>query len=134
MPCARDSAPSGVQYAIKDGQAPAAAEGRAAITWVQRRTRIFGIDAEICRVCSTAVRIMPRIEDPNVTEKSLTHPDAKKVEPEAAAQWSNAGVDGYDQAIQSAESPFILSPLGGRATATCLEEHRCSRWRPWLAR
>jgi hypothetical protein len=68
-----------------DPQEPTPAERRAAMTWAQRRKRVFGIDIETCPACSGAVRIMPKalamlagqalacIEDAAVIEKILAH-------------------------------------------------------------
>ena len=55
----------------------------AAMTWVQRLKRVFGIDIETCPACGGAMRIIACIEDPVVIEKILAHLDAKASEPEA---------------------------------------------------
>jgi hypothetical protein len=56
---------------------------RAAMTWAQRLKQVFGIDIETCPACDGTVRIIACIEDPDVIEKILAHPDAKAAEPEA---------------------------------------------------
>jgi hypothetical protein len=60
------------------------AERRAAMTWAQGLTRVFGIDIETCSVCGGAVRIIACIEDPVVIEKILAHLDAKAAAGRAA--------------------------------------------------
>jgi len=41
---------------------------------------VFGIDIHTCAACGGTVRIIPRIEDPNVIEKILAHLDQKTTE------------------------------------------------------
>ncbi len=72
----------GQQATTADPQAPTSAERRAAMTWAQRLRRVFGIDIATCPACGRAVRIIDCIEDPDVIEKILAHPDAKAPEPE----------------------------------------------------
>ncbi len=73
----------GQQATTADPQAPTSAERRAAMTWAQRLRRVFGIDIATCPACGRAARIIACIEDPDVIEKILAHPDAKAPEPEA---------------------------------------------------
>lgn len=54
------------------------------MTWAQRLKRVFGIDIETYPACGVAVRIIACIEDCVVTEKILTHLDAKAAEPESS--------------------------------------------------
>ena len=62
-------------------EAPTPAEGHASMTWAQRLKRVFGIDIEICPACGGAVRIIACIEDPDVIEKILVHPETGVREP-----------------------------------------------------
>jgi hypothetical protein len=39
--------------------APSPSERRAAMNWVQRLKRVFGIDIETCRECGGAVEVFP---------------------------------------------------------------------------
>mgnify|MGYP001547765154 CR=1 FL=1 len=64
-----------------DTEEPTPAERRAAMTWAQRLKRVFGIDIETCPACGGEVRIIARIEDPDVIEKILADLDAKASEP-----------------------------------------------------
>ena len=63
--------------ASEEGQEKTPAQRRAAMTWVQRLKRVFGIDIETCSACGGALRITACIEDPQVIEKILTHLDKK---------------------------------------------------------
>ena len=80
----RDMQGRGGQHPTRrDPEEPTPAERRAAMTWAQRLTRVFGIDMETCAACGGAVRIIACIEDAEVIEKILTHLDAKAAEPQA---------------------------------------------------
>ena len=50
------------------------------MTWAQRLKRVFGIDIQTCAPCGGAVRIIARIENPEVIEKILAHLDQKTTE------------------------------------------------------
>ena len=39
--------------------------------WAQRLKRVFGIDLETCPACAGGMRLIARIEDPEVIEKIL---------------------------------------------------------------
>jgi hypothetical protein len=56
------------------------------MTYAQRVKQILGIDIETCAACGRAVRIIARIEDPDVVADILTHLDAKVAEREAPRQ------------------------------------------------
>jgi len=44
-----------------------------AMSWAQRLKRVFNIDAEACRVCGAAARLIDWIEYPVVIRKILNH-------------------------------------------------------------
>jgi hypothetical protein len=71
-------------FVVLDREAPMPAEQRAAMTWVQRLKRVFGIDIETCSACAGAVRIIACTEGPRAIDKILSYPDAKAAEPQTA--------------------------------------------------
>ncbi len=48
-------------------------ERRAAMRWVQRLKRVFGIDVQTCAHCGGTMRIVASIEDPVVIKAILAH-------------------------------------------------------------
>lgn len=59
------------------------AERRVAMTWAQRRKRVFGIDMETCPARGGQMRIVACIEDPAVIEQFLAHLEGKGADGEA---------------------------------------------------
>ena len=58
-----------------EGEEETLSKRRASMSWAQRLKRVFNIDADTCRACGGAVRIIACIEDPVVIDKIRTHLD-----------------------------------------------------------
>ena len=54
------------------------AERHRAMTWAQRRKRVFGLEIATCEQCGGPVKVVASIEDPAVIAKILGHEAARE--------------------------------------------------------
>jgi len=70
---------SAKKISLNNNQKPSASHK--SLTWAERLKRVFKIDVSSCSRCGGEVNIIACIEDPELTEKILTHLNAKSDSP-----------------------------------------------------
>ena len=67
----------GSQKVAEDQNEKIPTQRHVAMTWTQRLKRVFNIDAETCRVCGGAAKVIACVEDPVVIKTILAHLEKK---------------------------------------------------------
>ena len=88
------------------------AERRAAMTWAQRLKRVFNIDIETCNACGGKVKIIARIEDPDLIRRILDHSYRN---PRPIASIANF----YSRRIRETDDRLILIPIAVIPESAC---------------
>ena len=77
-----------------DAEQPAAPR-HVAMNWARRLKRVFGVEIEACARCGGRLKIIARIEEPQVIAKMLSH--MQKVAPDGRHQEATAAGQGHHE-------------------------------------